>query len=194
MAFNANTLKNLFSKLKPAAKTVANYGDDAAKALTTYGDDVAQMAFANADDLAELASLEQLAPNVGTFNRGLPSTSAEWDELTDALNNPEIMDYLDWDLYFGNKISNFDNTSSYVDQLLHPTPNWTSRFGEVLSGDDARLQNLHKRLIEHNATWKNFQSTYGFVPSHVNLDDISNQLSKLRKVRDQLDFGDAGFE
>lgn len=60
---NLNALKNLFSKLKPAAKTianygddvagvVANYGDDAAKALTTYGDDVARMTFANTDDLA----------------------------------------------------------------------------------------------------------------------------------------------
>lgn len=29
MAFNLNALKGLFSKLKPAAKTVANYGDDA---------------------------------------------------------------------------------------------------------------------------------------------------------------------
>lgn len=42
MAFNLAALKGLFSKLKPAAKTVANYGDDAAKALTTYGDDVAR--------------------------------------------------------------------------------------------------------------------------------------------------------
>lgn len=61
MAFNLNALKGLFSKLKPAAKAaanygddvasaVANYGDDAAKALTTYGDDVAR-AVDNADDL-----------------------------------------------------------------------------------------------------------------------------------------------
>lgn len=44
MAFNLAALKGLFSKLKPAAKTIANYGDDAAKALTTYGDDVIQSA------------------------------------------------------------------------------------------------------------------------------------------------------
>ena len=35
-----NTLKNLFSKLKPAAKTVANYGDDALSFIADNGDDV----------------------------------------------------------------------------------------------------------------------------------------------------------
>lgn len=59
MAFNLAALKGLFSKLKPAAKAVANYGDDvagvvanygddAAKALTTYGDDA--MRFVNEVD------------------------------------------------------------------------------------------------------------------------------------------------
>lgn len=53
MAINLSVLKGLFSRLKPAATTIANYGDDvanavvnysddAAKALTTYGDDVAR--------------------------------------------------------------------------------------------------------------------------------------------------------
>lgn len=41
MAFNLNALKGLFSKLKPAAKTVANYGDDVAQGIVKYGDDVA---------------------------------------------------------------------------------------------------------------------------------------------------------
>jgi hypothetical protein len=39
MAFNMNTLKTLFSKLKPAAKAVAPVTDDVAKAVANYGDD-----------------------------------------------------------------------------------------------------------------------------------------------------------
>lgn len=42
MAFNLAALKGLFSKLKPAAKTIANYGDDVAGAIAKYGDDVAR--------------------------------------------------------------------------------------------------------------------------------------------------------
>lgn len=39
---NFAALKGFFSKLKPAAKTVANYGDDVAKAVANYGDDAAK--------------------------------------------------------------------------------------------------------------------------------------------------------
>jgi hypothetical protein len=80
MAFNPAALKGLFSKLKPAAKTianygddvagvVANYGDDAAKALTTYGDDVARGAIDYVDDFGIRYNTMQDLDNIG---RALP--------------------------------------------------------------------------------------------------------------------------
>lgn len=297
---NLNALKNLFSKLKPAAKTVANYGDDvagvianygddAAKALTTYGDDVARTVNST-DDLVRRGlapankqtatgdALENLYryqmdsgtpvlapddvldamymassgnsyvarsdPNLGialytpgtesddylrkfgesdwTLNTdqwgrqhpirkqdlvddsflqldpgvrqsGLPVTAAEQSKLIDALNNPDIMDSLDVALYYGDDVHNFNNTSSYVDQLLHPTPNWASRFGGV-GAEDIRLKNLHKQLTKQYDTWKNFQDMFGYVPAHVNLDDLSDQMVRLRRLRDEVDFGYPGFE
>lgn len=129
----------------------------------------------------------------GVRQSGLPATAAGQSELIDALNNPDIMDSLDTALYYGDDISNFDNTSSYVDQLLHPTPNWTSRFGNV-DAEDVRLKNLHKQLTQQYDTWKNFQDTFGHTPAHVNLDDLSDQMSRLRRLRDRFDFGNAGFE
>lgn len=98
MALNLAALKGLFGKLKPAAKTianygddvagvVANYGDDAAKALTTYGDDVAQMAFANADDLA--------AATAQTDNIAKRIRDADAPALTSTYDNPNGFD---WDL------------------------------------------------------------------------------------------------
>lgn len=272
MAIN---LKGLFSKLKPAAKTIANYGDDAAKALTTYGDDIVkqgarslptvsgklptgdaledlyryQMRYqdpvpapvddiiddiylassgksyrANADpelgismltdralankdayartfkdsdwtlstdywgrqhpvrkdDLAEYLSLEQLDPDA--YKSGLPATPAEWGELTNSLNNLEIMDDIDTTLQFGNPISNFSNTSSYIDQMVSPTPGWTSRWGE-LERHDPRLQSLYDQLRENFDTWTDFESNFGFTPSHVDTGNLADQIIKLEKLR-----------
>ena len=49
---NLNALKALFQKLKPAAKTIANYGDDVARAVVNYGDDVAGAVANYGDDAA----------------------------------------------------------------------------------------------------------------------------------------------
>lgn len=294
MALNPTTLKGIFGKLKPAAKTIANYGDDvanavvnygddAAKALTTYGDDVAR-AVDSADDLVRRAPIpanrqtatgdmlealyqQQLnagAPILGpddvlddmymassgnsyvassnpnrgielytpgiafddyerkfgetnwTLNTdqygrkrpirkqdlvddsflqldhdvrqsGLPTTAAEQSELIDALSNPDTMDYLDVALYHGDDIRDFDKTSSYVDQLLNPTPNWESRFGNAVE-NDVRLENLYKQLAKQHDTWTNFQGTFGTVPAHVNLFDLSQQMDRLRNLKYQFDW------
>lgn len=88
MAFNLAALKGLFSKLKPAAKAVANYGDDAAKALTTYGDDVAQMTFANADDLA--AAMAQSAESAKYISDAdIPTDIPNRMWINGASNAPE---------------------------------------------------------------------------------------------------------
>lgn len=56
MALNLNALKGLFSKLKPAAKTIANYGDDAARAVANYGDDAARALTTYGDDVMRFAN------------------------------------------------------------------------------------------------------------------------------------------
>lgn len=92
MAFNLNSLKGLFSKLKPAAKTIANYGDDAANALTTYGDDVAKMAFANADDLAAAtAQTGDIAKLISDADVPTDTPSHMW--VNGASNAPEQFPY-----------------------------------------------------------------------------------------------------
>lgn len=89
MAFN---LKGLFSKLKPAAKTVANYGDDAAKALTTYGDDAARMVFANADDLAAAtAQSDDIAKLISDADVPTDVPNRMW--INGASNAPEQFPY-----------------------------------------------------------------------------------------------------
>jgi hypothetical protein len=110
MAFNTAALKGLFSKLKPAAKTVANYGDDVAsavanygddvaKALTTYGDDAARMAFANADDLAAATAQTDDIADIISKERPLFSSA--------PVEDPVIWDndYLEW---YGDKGINTD--------------------------------------------------------------------------------------
>jgi hypothetical protein len=216
MAFNLAALKGLFSKLKPAAKTVANYGDDAAKALTTYGDDAARMAFANADDLAAAtAQTDDIADIISKERPFFSSAPVEdpviWDndylewyddkgintdfrlngartipENTDGLvahlNNLETMDDIDTTLQFGKPISNFSNTSSYIDQMVSPTPNWTSRWGE-LERYDPRLQNLYDQLLENFDSWTDFEHNFGFTPSHVDTDNLADQIIKLENLR-----------
>lgn len=88
MAFNLNTLKGLFSKLKPAAKTVANYGDDVAGAVASYGDDVARMTFANADDLAAAtAQSDDIAKLISDADVPTNVPSRMW--VNGASNAPE---------------------------------------------------------------------------------------------------------
>ena len=53
MAFNLAALKGLFSKLKPAAKAVANYSDDIARGVANYGDDIAGVVANYGDDAAK---------------------------------------------------------------------------------------------------------------------------------------------
>jgi hypothetical protein len=228
MAFNTAALKGLFSKLKPAAKTVANYGDDvasavanygddAAKALTTYGDDAARMAFANADDLAAATAQTDDIADIISKERPFFSSAPvedpviwdndylEWyddkgintdfrlngartipentDELVASLDNLEIMDDIDTTLQFGKPISNFSNTSSYIDQMVSPTPNWTSRWGELEPYDD-RLKSLYSQLREDFDRWTDFKHSYGFTPPHVNYDDLADQIMKLESLRD----------
>ena len=52
MAFNPSSLKSLFSKLKPAAKAVANYGDDVVRAVVPYTDNIARAVVPYTDDAA----------------------------------------------------------------------------------------------------------------------------------------------
>lgn len=84
MAFNSAALKGLFSKLKPAAKAVANYGDDVAKAATTYGDDVARAVANYGDDLGSLAKYTpQDFDNIGALapaNIDNDFLDAVWDD------------------------------------------------------------------------------------------------------------------
>ena len=53
MALNLSSLKGLFGKLKPAAKTIANYGDNAAGAVANYGDDALNFIANNGDDVVD---------------------------------------------------------------------------------------------------------------------------------------------
>lgn len=120
MAFNLASLKGLFSKLKPAAKTianygddvarvaanygddvagiVANYGDDAAKALTTYGDDVARGAIDYVDDFGIRYNTMQDLDNIG---RALPVDvdsdflDAVWDDPGPMARKQNLVDDVD---------------------------------------------------------------------------------------------------
>jgi hypothetical protein len=266
MAFN---LKGLFSKLKPAASTIANYGDDvagavakygddAAKALTTYSDDVVGLLpspgnyktgtdiLSNAygrpldsDFIENIMETPYALPDGGTvFRYGfdpkdfeyaspanvlagdvsgrkldvetrpmwkmlkdgdyefpvpvddsylqlsepIPSNYlAEQDEMIHALTNPQVMDDLDTALQFGERISNFNNTSDYVDQMLSPTPNWTSRWGD-LERNDTRIQNLYNQLLENFDRWTDFEYTFGHTPPHVNTGDLADQIIRLERL------------
>lgn len=92
MAFN---LKGLFSKLKPAAKAAANYGDDAAKALTTYGDDVARGAIDYVDDFGIKYNTMQDLDNIGA---ALPANvesdflDAVWDDPGPSVRKQNLVD------------------------------------------------------------------------------------------------------
>ena len=126
---NLNALKNLFSKLKPAAKTVANYGDDVAKAAVNYGDDVAQMAFANADDLAAVtAQTDDIANIISKENPILNSAPVEDPVLWDT-------DYIEW--YDDNGI-NTDFTLNGVRTIPENTDDLIAH----LNNADAELDSL----------------------------------------------------
>lgn len=100
MAFipTLNALKGLFSKLKPATKTIANYGDDAARALTTYGDDIAKGAIDYVDDFGIRYHTLQDLDNIG---RALPVDvdsdflDAVWDDPGPSVRKQNLVDDVD---------------------------------------------------------------------------------------------------
>lgn len=60
MAINPNTIKALFSKLKPATKAIAPMADDAAKGVIKYGDDAARAVTNYGDDFLPPATFPDL--------------------------------------------------------------------------------------------------------------------------------------
>lgn len=131
MAVNPTALKGLFSKLKPAAKAVANYGDDAAKALTTYGDDVAKMAFANADDLAvATAQSDDIAKLISDADVPTDIPNRMW--VNGASNAPEQFPY--WSPNYADKPT---PGQVLVSDWHYDTGPWSSPKLEQLYADSA---------------------------------------------------------
>ena len=176
---NLNALKNLFSKLKPAAKTVANYGDDVAKAAVNYGDDVAQMAFANADDLAAVtAQTDDIANIISKENPILNSAPVEDPVLWDT-------DYIEW--YDDNGI-NTDFTLNGVRTIPENTDDLIAHLNNMNAGLDSFEYRYQNAVSPKHKLSELFDDGYrGFVrPDRQRLYDHAIAHGANRKKLDSL--------
>jgi hypothetical protein len=124
---NLNTLKGLFSKLRPAAKTIANYGDDVARAVVNYGDDVAGVVSNYGDDAARALT------NYGDDAASAAITGA--DDLSDIFDSNGNL--LDSDtVTIGGKQFHYPDLEQYEDE-----------WGTLYMSEQARQARLKDHLL-----------------------------------------------
>lgn len=169
MAFNTSSLNALFSKLKPAAKSVAPMADD----LANVADDV--------DDFIPFSSVAD--PSQFYKDSAAYSDAFDFESMDNSLLNGTPFSE---DRYY-------KRVGEYLSNLQNPTGFWSTK--TPLKSDDSRLKNLYDRLnvqLDSNNKFEQLMNQPVSKPRPKaeilkDLDDV-NGLGQLLKPTEQLEF------